>query len=45
VRSAAPPASATSEATPAEPDDDDRGVARELSDEVLPTEIYGGSLR
>ena len=25
--------------------DDDRGVARELSDEVLPAEIYGGSPR
>ena len=45
VRSA-PPATETSEPRPAEPDgDDDLGVARELSDEVLPAEIYGGSPR
>jgi hypothetical protein len=42
VRSAAP-ATGTSEATPADPEDDNRGVAWELSDEVLPAEIYGGS--
>jgi hypothetical protein len=35
-----------SEPRPAEPNiDDDRGVARELSDEVLPAEIYGGTPR
>jgi tRNA-5-methyluridine54 2-sulfurtransferase len=41
-----PPAAGTSEPKPAEPDgDDDRGAARELSDEVLPAEIYEGSPR